>query len=288
MFIDSSYDPIVQYIARPILSQNLIKFNVQINTIEITSRSDKPIILRSTIDEVYNADIVIVTVPLGSLKRNAIAFTPSLPLHVQNAISNLGYGVLEKLFIRFSQPWWLTSQNDLAKVGVESFRFPSLKSTIQHIPRGTLNFFSLARTHHPQPVLTVFASTEIAKFLISLPRDSLKTILQTYYIPLLPNYDANNPVCRIMEVDCSSWSHNPFSGFGAYTHIAVGSESGDEDMNTLSEKILDAEKGGVWFAGEHTAKVEVIEGLKHTTMATVTGAYQSGVRVANDILFSFV
>ena len=208
-------------------------------------------------------------------------------MRVQNAISNLGYGILERIFLRFSQSWWLTSPNDSAKIGVEFFRFPSLKATLPQVPRGTLNFFSLARIHNPQSILGIFASTELAKFLTSLSKDNLKEILQTYYIPHLPNYDKDNPICRIMEVDCSSWCHNAFSGFGAYTHIPVGSETGDEDMMILSEKILDAENGGVWFAGEHTAKVEIIDGLKYLNMATVTGAYQSGIRAASEILQLF-
>jgi Flavin containing amine oxidoreductase len=243
--------------------------------------------LRSTTYETFNADAVIVTIPLGSLKRNAITFTPPLPLRIQNAISSLGYGVLERLFVRFSQSWWLTPPNDPATIAVDFFRFPSLKSTMEHLPRGTLNFFSLARTHNPQSILGIFASTELAKFLASLSKDDLKTILQTYYIPKLPNYNAENSFCQIMEVDCSSWSHNVFSGFGSYSHIPVGSEHGVDDMMILSEKILDAEKGGIWFAGEHTAKVEIIEGLRYINMATVTGAYQSGVRAANNVLSLF-
>ena len=261
---------------------------MQIESVDVGSYSDKPITLRSTTDETFYAHAVIVTVPLGSLKRHAITFSPALPLRVQAAISNLGYGTLERIFLRFPQPWWLTSLDDLQTIGVDFFRFPSLKSTVHHVPRGTMNFFSLARIHYPQSILGVFVSTELAKFLTSLSTDDLKTILETYYIPRLPNYDADTPVCRIMEVDCSAWSQNAFSGFGAYTHIPVGSESGDEDLMVLSEKILGAGKGGVWFAGEHTAKTEIIERLKYTTMATVTGAYQSGIRAALNVVESLI
>lgn len=142
--------------------------------------------------------------------------------------------------------------------------------------------------YDPQSVLGIFASTKIAKFLTSLSKNDLKTILETYYVPHLPNFDADNPACQIMDVDCSSWSHSVFSGFGAFTHISVGLESGDHDLNILSEKILEAGKGGVWFAGEHAIKVEIIEGLKFTNMATITGVYQSGERAANDVISSLV
>ena len=55
-------------------------------------------------------------------------------------------------------------------------------------------------------------------------------------------------------------------------------------MKVLSERILPAGNGGIWFAGEHTADTEVIDGVKYTTMATVTGAYKSGERAANHVV----
>jgi hypothetical protein len=59
-------------------------------------------------------------------------------------------------------------------------------------------------------------------------------------------------------------------------------------MKILSEKAMDAgDGGGVWFAGEHTADTEVIEGENYTTMATVTGAYKSGERAAKRVLQAY-
>ena len=63
-------------------------------------------------------------------------------------------------------------------------------------------------------------------------------MLQTNYIPMLPNYDAKNPACQILNVDSSAWSQDELSGFGSYSHIPVGSETGDQNMKVLSEKIL--------------------------------------------------
>lgn len=42
------------------------------------------------------ADAVLVTVPLGVLKRGAIAFDPPLPAAKQDVIQRLGFGVLNK------------------------------------------------------------------------------------------------------------------------------------------------------------------------------------------------
>jgi len=87
-------------------------------------------------------------------------------------------------------------------------------------------------------------------------------------------------------VDSTEWSQDPLSGFGSYTHIPVGSDMGDENMKVLGERVLSTAggMGGVWLAGEHTAGTEVRDGVKFSTMATVTGAYKSGTRAANLVL----
>jgi len=284
--LDSSYDPIVQYIAKPSLSNDLIKFNTQISSISTDfSKPHKAITLTTTSGESYGFDSVIVTIPLGCLKRSTIDFQPSLPPSVRWAIHNLGYGTLEKLFVRFSEAWWLQPVPESERIGLEFYRFMTLISaTHEKMPKGSLNFFSLARIHTPHPAFGIFVSTDLGKFMVSQTKEKLKQILEEYYIPHLPNYDASNPACKILEVDSSAWSQDPLSGYGSYTHIPVGSESGDKNMGILSDKITRHWNGAIWFAGEHTANTELHGGKQYTTMATVTGAYKSGERAGNQIL----
>jgi monoamine oxidase len=49
--------------------------------------------------ETYRAEAVLVTVPLGVLKENAIIFDPPLPEEKQSAIDRLGFGNLNKVNI---------------------------------------------------------------------------------------------------------------------------------------------------------------------------------------------
>lgn len=203
---------------------------------------------------------------------------------MQSAISNLELGVFEKVFIRFSEAWWLPVEENKSSDRIDYFRFICPLSTCEHVPRGTLNFFSLARIHKPEPVFGVFTAVDIAKYLVSLQNDELKSLLQTNYISHLPNYDANNPACQILEVDTTAWSKDPLSGFGSFTHIPVGSDTGVEDMKILSQMIVHAGDGAVCFAGEHVSEPELIQGLFYTSSGTVNGAYKSGERAANKIL----
>lgn len=69
--------------------------------------------------------------------------------------------------------------------------------TNEMIPKGNLNFFSFAWIHNAKPILGVFVALDLAKYLLSLSKDELRSLLRTYYIPHLPNYDATNPMCQI-------------------------------------------------------------------------------------------
>ena len=49
---------------------------------------------------------VVVTVPLGVLKRGAPRFDPPLPAPVQAAVDALGFGRYEKIALRFETAFW--------------------------------------------------------------------------------------------------------------------------------------------------------------------------------------
>ena len=47
--------------------------------------------------QIYRADAVLCTVPLGVLKSGALTFHPPLPEWKQQAINNMGFGLLNKV-----------------------------------------------------------------------------------------------------------------------------------------------------------------------------------------------
>ncbi len=69
--------------------------------------------------ETYRAEAVLVTVPLGVLKENVIAFDPPLPEEKQSAIDRLGFGNLNKVKLRFFSIWFIHMKFD---VGCSMFR----------------------------------------------------------------------------------------------------------------------------------------------------------------------
>lgn len=62
-------------------------------------------------------DEVVVTVPLGCLKRNDIMFEPPLAPPLSNAINNIGYGSLDKVYITFPAAFWEPASDANAQTG---------------------------------------------------------------------------------------------------------------------------------------------------------------------------
>ncbi len=55
---------------------------------------------------VASFDRVIVTVPLGVLKAGTIVFDPPLPQRHRRAIDGIGFGLIDKLWLRFDTRFW--------------------------------------------------------------------------------------------------------------------------------------------------------------------------------------
>ncbi len=51
-------------------------------------------------------DAVIVTLPLGVLKFGSVVFAPELPQDKRDAITDLGMGLLNKVYLRFPEVFW--------------------------------------------------------------------------------------------------------------------------------------------------------------------------------------
>lgn len=81
---------------------------------------DAGVSLRLGAGESLSADRVIVTVPLGVLKDGGLEFSPALPFAHKGAIAALGMGLLDKVWLRFDEPFWDTSAQLWTVVGTDS------------------------------------------------------------------------------------------------------------------------------------------------------------------------
>ncbi|KAJ8418184.1 hypothetical protein AAFF_G00138930 [Aldrovandia affinis] len=66
-----------------------------------------PVLVECENGESFPADHVIVTVPLGYLKKHQeTLLSPPLPLNKVHSIQRMGFGTNNKIFLEFEQPFW--------------------------------------------------------------------------------------------------------------------------------------------------------------------------------------
>lgn len=72
-----------------------------------SSEEDESVTVKCSDGTEFNADHVIVSVPLGVLKHdNATLFTPELPRIKKNAIEGISFGAVGKIYLEFERAWW--------------------------------------------------------------------------------------------------------------------------------------------------------------------------------------
>lgn len=67
---------------------------------------DTGVSVRLGTGEALSFDRVVVTVPLGVLQEQAIEFDPPLPFDNRGAVSALGMGAIETVWLRWDEPFW--------------------------------------------------------------------------------------------------------------------------------------------------------------------------------------
>ena len=239
-------------------------------------------------------DDVVVTAPLGWLKRSENVFSPPLTPRILTAIRSLGYGNLDRVFIRFPEAFW---NNQASKTNgynrrsfgdVQSPAFPI--ETLFLRPeyaddtnpakwRQEIISFSGLPEPFSQPVIMFFVYGQWGRHITGLVRgmeqnaDEYYRILNDNFWPYyskLPNYDPSSSLCKPLEFMSTDWQGDKFAGFGSFANMPTGSGDCLQHFEALREGM--GEDRGIWFAGEHTS---LPGGL-----GTVTGAYWSGEEVA--------
>ncbi|KAK4415675.1 putative polyamine oxidase 5 [Sesamum alatum] len=251
----------------------------------------RPVKLHFCDGSTVSVDHVIVTVSLGVLKRgihqDCNMFIPPLPSPKIQAISRLGYGLVDKVFLQLPSQYQETS----------SFKFPPLQMVF-HPPDSELRdpkipkWMRAASSLYPiysnsRVVLSWFAGQEALE-VESLSDEEIANGFSTTVSNLLSSKsqdesDEDSGEGKQLKFDKvlrSEWGSDPLF-FGSYSYVAVGS-SGD-DIDALAEPLpenssnLDSPRSQlqVLFAGEATHR---------THYSTTHGAYLSGIREANRLL----
>jgi monoamine oxidase len=93
-------------------------------------------------DATETADAIVVTVPLGVLQADAIAFDPPLPDDYVTAIHALGMGVLDKVILEFPDVFW--PDVDIISITRDDGHFLEWLNLAKYIGRPVLMGFTAA------------------------------------------------------------------------------------------------------------------------------------------------
>lgn len=197
----------------------------------------------------FEAQRVVVTLPLGVLRRGGVAFRPALPASKLAAIRRLGMGVLDKLFLRFPRAFWGDLSHDL--IGFVGQPRGAWAETVdlQHV--------------YGKPVLMCFLAGTRAREAEALTDEQVVASAMGW---LRQAFGADIPAPTAWQR--TRWAADPFA-YGSYSFLAKGSTLADIEA-------LAAPVGArLFFAGEATTAQDP---------ATVHGAYRSGLRAAEEVL----
>lgn len=211
-------------------------------------------------EEKLLADFVLVTVPLALLQRREIHFSPPLPQSKLDALQQLGAGIIEKVALKFSQPFWSGQVTSADFFG--------------HVPaspeqRGLFSvFFDLSPRvqvkKNPTYVLMTYVSGDAIKLIADKTDDQVVHMCMQVLRGIFRDQKVPDPVGFLV----THWRDSPYARM-VYSYVRCGG-TGDA-YSTLAEPLADR----VFFAGEGTSRM---------FPQTVSGAYMSGLREAWNIL----
>ncbi|KHN93903.1 amine oxidase [Metarhizium album ARSEF 1941] len=281
LFCAGTYKKILHHIADPAVTGADLMLNSKVTKVTRQYQSSNKVKIELDSGRHLLFDEVVVTAPLGWLKRHPDAFNPRLPARLTEAISAIGYGCLEKVYITFPTAFWLVS---MRMRGFIEWITPTYAPSNPHQwHQDAFELGSLPEPHN-HPTLLFYTFGEQSKYMTStlakLTTQSQRTaflvdFFQPYY-SLLPNYSADSPDCKPLALLATEWLNDEFAGNGSYCNFQVGLEKGDEDIEVMRHGLPDQ---GIWFAGEHTAPF--------VALGTATGAYWSGEMVAKRIVDTY-
>ncbi len=255
VMIVGGYRHLIDLLAAPIDADDIF-LEREVTTVRCT---DSGVAVECSDGTRFAGTHVIVTVPIGVLKAEAITFEPPLPVEKQDVIDRMGVGHVEKVAMAFPSPFW-------RKKPGKALHFSSITDPIT--PQFV--FIDVSDTAGATPdtpssaCLVAISAAASARATADDPPAAVKTSLTALQRMFPTTYEP--PVAT----QVSEWSSSPFSR-GVYSYPTPTTRAGD--YATLGQPI---HNGRVLFAGDSI--------VEDTYLSSVEGALVSGERAADAII----
>lgn len=226
------------------------------------SYNDKKAIVYCEDGTIIDADKVIITVPLGVLKKSSIQFNPPLPEWKKQSIERLSFGLLNKVILVYENSFW-----DINIDVFGSLSEPDSKG-VYDTNRGRFYIFWNCIKTSGQPVLLALMAGDSA---IQMENETDNELIKEA-TRILQNIYPNQTIPYPKETIITRWGKDKFC-YGSYSYL--GPEASGKDYDIIAAPI----ENTLFFAGEATCR---------THPATVHGAYLSGLKAARLVLDSLI
>ena len=242
-FEETYFDLIDKQIATPV--KNKIRENTIVKKIDYSLDT---IVITDSENNIYNADKVIITVPITVLKSNDIEFLPGLSSVKTTAFSKIGMGAGMKVFLKFSNKFFdenIIGGNICAAYADESI------GKIQD-----------------DNILLAFIMGDQADYLTSLGSDNAITAALLQELDQMYNGAAS---ASFISSHVQNYTTNPFIK-GAYSYSTIGmGDSRKTAAQSIDKKI--------YFAGEAMN----INGHHQTVHGAIETGYREVINMLNDL-----
>lgn len=219
LFCAGTYQKVLEHIvlAKPLADKAEIHLNTVVKQIRgRESGRHEQVIVVTEDEQEMKFDEVVMTAPLGWLKRNLDCFVPNVPNGFKTAVESLGYGMLDKVYISFEEPFWQNPDTSVSQnAGAEEKTTPEEPSPVpdtvpidshQDSPAAKSTSGSITTFLRPQYVSTspIANLTQDCINLAALPKEVAHPTLLFY---------TSNPTTSILSSLTSSHKDNdtPFS-----------------------------------------------------------------------------
>uniref|UniRef100_A0A3Q3ME17 Polyamine oxidase n=1 Tax=Labrus bergylta TaxID=56723 RepID=A0A3Q3ME17_9LABR len=257
------------------LPEGLVSYNTPVKCVHWnnTEKRDEALTVECDDGERIAADHVIVTVPLGYLKKHHSAlFCPPLPLHKIHSIQRLGFGTNNKIFVEFDSPWWDADCEVIHLVWDDEDEIVDQVPDIQTSwMKKLFGFTVLKPTERYGYALCGWIAGHESEYMETLSEQEV-----THGITQLVRRFTGNPTLTPKRILRSQWFHDPWT-CGSYTFPGKLCSAQDlkNMMEPLPKKRSQAQPLQVLFAGEAT---------HHCFYSTVHGAVLTGWREADRLI----
>jgi polyamine oxidase len=268
LYVTGGYDTVVRYYSKPLIRDGHIKMGYQVS--DIKTFGDNHVVISGSDSDGESFDLsanaVIVTVPLGVLKRDLIKFSPPLPADIQYGISKNSYHALGKIFFEFEEVFWSKERDQI-------IYYPKPDATLEDMDDCLSQAFVMSNLWVVEgiPELCIQTASPLTEKLEQLNHQQL----YEYFEPLfkIMRTEPYKDLPKMVSVEMTEWTKDKFAGYGTYSCVGVG-----DDLSLLTNALEAHKDWNVQFAGEHTSS---------DGNGCVHGAFATGQTAAINLLRRF-